>query len=262
MLLSVGLLQYIATRVATLFGLLPASIATWTIDLVAVAVPVAGALTFINWRWNWRPAHIGLTRRPVDLALLALGLLCGAVAALVAHLLSGLLAGQALPVGQVGAVELASLIRLALLPFAVELVFRGAVIARYQADLSGREILVAAAITPLAWVVIQQFFGFEGPPNMVHTVTDGALSLFLTLLFVRTSSVWLSAGLRAGLLVAAALASLQIERGGLVLWGVGAAILVTMDWYRQERMPKRMPPGGGRRGEQGGRTVRGPWGPH
>jgi membrane protease YdiL (CAAX protease family) len=267
-LFGVGLLQYILNMVATLFGLLPQGPAMLIRMLVAVVVPIVGALTYVNWRWNWKPEHIGLPRTGTAVWHTLLGLLLGAAAAVLSAVVAGLLSGRgltlSLPTLPTSTMALFLLIFSIPMAFTIELIFRGAVISRYQADLGGWEVLLAAALTPFGWLIIQRFFGFNGPPVGLETPGSMAMSVFLALLFVRTDSVWLSAGLRAGMTaLAALLVSQSGGNGELVVWGVAAAVLLILEWLRQERMPKRVQPNRGyQRGHNRGRTVRGPWGPH
>jgi membrane protease YdiL (CAAX protease family) len=139
--------------------------------------------------------------------------------------------------------------------FATEMIFRGAAISRYQADLTRREVLLAATLTPFGWLMVQRLLSVNGPPSGMNSPTEMAMSVFLALLFLRTDSVWLSAGLRAGALVlAVVLPAAAAGPGGPVLWGSAAAILLALEWFRQERMPRRV--------QSNRRTIRGPWGPH
>jgi hypothetical protein len=269
-LLAVGLLQYIIGGLLGLLGVVlpPAALLLLQILVVAV-VPVVGALTYMDWRWNWKPEHIGMPRSAAAVWQTLLGLVIGAAAGLFGVVVSGLLSGRGLVVPVLAlpaftGLSVIDLVRIVFTAFATEMIFRGAVISRYQADLSPREVLLAATLTPFGWLIIQGVFRYSGLPTGMGTVTEIAMTVCLALLFLRTDSVWLSAGLRAGALVLIALMpDVPTGAGGPVVWGVAAAILLALAWSRQERMPRRVQPNrGSQRPSRGGRTIRGPWGPH
>lgn len=264
-LFAVALLVYVVQSVATLFGLLPAAWSRPIIEIVGVVVPIAGTITYLDWRWNWRLEHVGLALR-FDSAIWSLaGLGLGAVAALLSFLLTRLLpGGEALPGLQVAAFPVWTLIQQLFLAFIVELAFRGAVISRYQADLTPREVLIAATLTPFGWQILQSFFRLGDVPVGINTVWMAVMSVALALLFLRTDSVWLSTGLRFGMiatLMITGVGQAQIQTGGLLLWGTVAAILLVLEWNKLQSLPRRIEPRGQHRWGRG-RTVRGPWGPH
>lgn len=259
-LFGIGLLQYILVQVATLFGLMPAIAAEPVALVVGLAAPVVGTMYYIDWRWSWKGEHIGLSRDPATAAgKWLLGLAGGVAVALLAHVVSGLLTTGAFTVSTPAFAAGVNPLVLAgvLLPyFVVELVFRGAAISRLQADLSPREVLIAAPLIPLLWFLINALFRSGTLPMGIESNADLAATLFVALLFLRTDSVWLSAGLRMGFVAAIALLSLRVtDQGGLVVWGVGALVLLALELSKLQRMPKRV--------TQRGRTTRGPWsGPH
>jgi membrane protease YdiL (CAAX protease family) len=265
-LLGIGLLQYLLVIVGTLFGLLPGGLVRTTIiELIAIGAPVIGTLTYINWKWAWKAEHIGAVRSSAGAVWLVIGLMIGMVAAVVAYLLSALFSGGAIPfaVPPFAAFGFIAFFRTLALAFGIELVFRGAVISRYQADLPYKELLIAALLTPFAWALIAGFFILPGPLTGIGNLWLVALSLFLTLLFLRTDSVWLSAGLRAGMVGMVAALPLQIsDTGGLAVWGTAAAILLFQEWRKLQGQPQRVAPRRGPQPPGRGRTIRGPWGPH
>jgi len=259
-LAGVGLLQYILVRIGTGFGFLTGSVAIFIGAVVAVIVPIAGTMYYIDWRWSWKAEHIGLGRTAGAAAgKWLLGTAGGAVGAFVAHIVSQLVSGQSVAFSLPGLMPPPAFLPLTLLlahAFVTELVFRGASISRLQADLSPREVLIAAPLIPLIWFVVTALFGYGRLPLGIESSSDVAATLFVVLLFLRTDSVWLGAGARMGFLAAAGLLSLQItDQGALLVWGVAAMILLALEWSKQQRMPKRV--------QQRGRTTRGPWsGPH
>lgn len=258
---GIGLLQYILVQVATLFGLLPAVAAVPIALVVGLVAPVVGTMYYIDWRWSWKAEHIGLSRNPATAAgMWLLGLAGGVVAALLAHVVSESLTAGAFTVSTPAFASSINPLILAgaLLPyFVVELVFRGAAISRLQADLSQREVLIAAPLVPLLWFLITSLFRSGALPMGIESTSDMAATLFVALLFLRTDSVWFSAGLRMGFVAAIALLLLRVtDQGGMVVWGIGALVLLAMELSKLQRMPRRMTP-------QRGRTTRGPWnGPH
>lgn len=264
-LFAVALLLYIAQSVATLFGLLPAAWARPVLEVVGLVIPIIGTIGYLDWRWSWRPEHVGLARRFDSAVWILAGLGLGAVAGLVTLLLTRLLpGGEGVPGLQVATFPVWTLVQLLFLAFITELVFRGAVISRYQADLTHREVLIASTLTPFGWQILQSFFRLGDLPVGTSTAWMAAMSVALTLLFLRTDSVWLSTGIRFGtmasLLITGA-GNRQVETGGLLLWGAIAVILLAMEWNKLQGQPKRIEPRGQNRWGRG-RTVRGPWGPH
>jgi len=135
---------------------------------------------------------------------------------------------------------------------------------------------VAAVLTPMAWLILQRLLGYPYPWtglgsaagfSAAYSTGSGlwpyAMSAVLTLLFLRTDSVWFTAGIRFG----AAAALLVVQQGGgadtgvLVVWGTAAVVLAALAWFDQQQGPRRGAPGRGARVIRS-RTVRGPWGPH
>jgi membrane protease YdiL (CAAX protease family) len=266
-LFAIGLLHYILLSIVTLFGLLPASIGMQIELIAAVLVPVVGSLVFVKWRWNWSPEHVGLSRNQVSAVWLFLGAVVGLVAGFLAVLLTRWMGGQGLflGIGSIG-VSWVSLLFLLLSGFVVELVYRGVLVSRFQADLNHRELLLAAILAPFAWTLIQQFFRFDQPPTQIVNAWSAAMSVALALIFIRYDSVWLTAGLRFGMFGAISLLGTtrdRVESGGLLVWGTIAAVLLVLEWRKLQGTPQRVQPSRGPRGlRTSGRTVRGPWGPH
>lgn len=282
-LFLLGWLQGLADMVLGLFGLVElvsGLAAGWILLISAAVVPVWGALTFIDWRWGWKPDNAGLRTNFPAVFWLFPGLLAGAVAAGLAHLING--GGQMAAPG----LSFSMILLLAVLTvqiFASELVYRGAVISRLQSDLSGRDLLILVIGFPFAWTLIQMVIGrilwiSPVPATGISGMGTAALSVFLSLLFLRTNSVWLAAGVRVGLMLTAALMGLNAgdvaaglrggsgiaARGGdtglLLLFGIPAAILLWQEISRMRRV-RRPGPRGGQKVVYG-KTVRGPWGPH
>lgn len=265
-LLGIGLLQYVLVIVGTLFGILPSGLVrTLIIALIAIGAPVIGTLTYVNWRWAWKADHIGAVRSSAGAVWLVIGLMIGMVAAMVVYLLSALLSDGAIPfaVPPFAAFSLLAFLQTLALAFGIELVFRGAVISRYQADLPHKELLIAALLTPFAWALIAGFFILPGPLTGMGSTWLMAFSVFLTLLFLRTDSVWLSTGLRGGMVGMVVALPLEIsETGGLAVWGTAAAILLYQEWRKLQGQPQRVARRRGPQPSGRGRTIRGPWGPH
>lgn len=259
-LFGIGMLQYILMQVATLFGLLPSAAQVPVVMVVVLAAPVIGTMYYIDWRWSWKGEHIGLSRDPaVAAGRWLLGLGSGAVVALLAHAVSEVLTAGALTVGAPTFAlpdDPIILVYGLLSLFVAELVFRGAAISRLQADLSPREVLIAAPLITLLWYLMNAVFRTGELPTGILTPSDMAVTVFVALLFLRTDSVWLSAGLRMGFTAAGAFLSLKLsDQGEVLVWGAGALILLAMELSKLQRMPKRV--------VHRGRTTRGPWnGPH
>lgn len=277
-LFGVALLQYILMIVAGFFGVISTALAGLLTQAVSVAAPIVGTLLYVDWRWGWRAEHIGLVRTTRALVLavggLAIGLVAGALSLVVGALLSGTAINLSLASLDLSAAI--ALLWVLLLSFVVELIFRGAATSRFQADLSPREVLGAALLTPMAWQVLQKLLGYPlpwtgfGPAagfGAGYSVGSGlwpyAMSVVLTLLFLRTDSVWFTAGIRFGTTAFLLLVpgGLGVNNGGLVVWGVAAAVLLALVWFNQQQLPRRGAPGRGPRVIRS-RTVRGPWGPH
>lgn len=258
-LIGVGLLTHIMVQIATLFGFLPRSTQVLVGAVASIIVPVVGTMYYIDWRWGWKWEHIGLGRSPGPAAgKWLLGAAAGAAGAFVAHIASATIAAGAFTFTLPTVSLISNPFQLAvglLTLFVAELVFRGAATSRLQADLTPRDVLIAAPLIPVAWFLLTFIFGYGYLPFGYQHNYDLAAILFVTLLFLRTDSVWLSAGLRMGFFGAISLTTLSVtDEGGILVWGLGALILVAMEWSRQQRMPKRT--------TQRGRTTRGPWGPH
>lgn len=259
-LAGVGLLQYILVQVTTAFGLLAQPYRTPVALVVSTIVPVVGTMLYIDWRWSWKGEHIGLSRNAGTAAgKWLLGFVAGAAGAFVAHVLSESITARAftLTMPELSLAASPFLLTISLLQlFVAELVFRGASISRLQADLSPQEVLIGAPLIPIAWYIITAIFRFGFLPMGLEASWDIAATLFVTLLFLRTDSVWLTAGLRMGFAGAVSLLALRVTgQGGSIVWGIGALILLAQEWSKLQRAPKRMP--------QRGRTTRGPWGgPH
>ncbi|HWI61450.1 MAG TPA: CPBP family glutamic-type intramembrane protease [Symbiobacteriaceae bacterium] len=259
-LAGIGLLQYILVQVGTGFGLLPEPFRTPVALVVSTIVPVVGTMYYLDWRWSWKGEHIGLSRSPGTAASKwLLGFAAGVAGALIAHVLSESIAAQAFTLTMPDlrlAVSPLVLVFSLLQLFVAELIFRGAAISRLQADLSPQEVLLGAPLIPIAWFIISRIFRFGFLPMGIEVGWDIAATLFVTLLFLRTDSVWLSAGLRMGFAGAVSLLTLGVTaQGGNIVWGIGALILLVQEWTKLQRAPKRM--------QQRGRTTRGPWGgPH
>lgn len=265
-LFGVGLLDYIVLRVVGLFGLLPAGLSLWVIPVVGVIMPILGTIAYLDWRWGWRLEHIGMGWSVRSLGRLVLGAVLGVIAGFGSYVLWWLTTrpGPLMPAG------------LSFLPpnwpemitglggaFAIEMVFRGATASRYEADLHDWEIVAAAVFTPFVWTWLQRIFGLGILQAGVDTLWMGAMSVALTMLFLRTDSAWLTAGLRFGMMAAVLVLPLQIDgNGAVMLWSIVALVLLVLEWLRRQSMPKRMQPRRGPQRTTYGRTVRGPWGPH
>jgi hypothetical protein len=108
------------------------------------------------------------------------------------------------------------------------------------------------------------------PSTGISTLGTAAMSVCLSLLFLRTDSVWLTAGIRMGVhLLSFGLGSslpprtFPADAGLAIVFGVPAVIMLLLEINKLQSF--RRPGGGSRRGPQRvvyGRTVRGPWGPH
>lgn len=281
-LFLLGLLQILVDQVLTLFGLVGGRVASFLLLLSGVVVPAWGALTYADWRWGWKPDNAGLRTGTRDILWLAPGLAAGALAGVLAHLLTGFLEGGAVR----PALDLTpSVVALAAIgaagAFTTELVFRGVVASRFQHDLSGRDVLILATAMPLVWELVQVafrgvFFISPQPDPAIAGLGTLALSVFLTLLFLRTDSVWLTAGIRAGLGAVIPLPVLGLSGGPglnlsllrweaseislLIVFGIPALTLLLLDINRLNMF--RRPQARRARRPTFGKTIRGPWGPH
>ncbi len=280
-LLIIGWLQYLFSIVVGLFGILPrfAPDLDFVIQLVAAGVlPIWSALTFIDWKWGWKGDNAGLRVTPAAAFWYLPGLLGGVLAVALVWVLAK---GFTAPVISVSGVKWLWLGFSTLLQvFVTELVYRGIVTSRFQHDLSGWERLAAATLVPPLWMLIQGtgFLAMGWPVTFIGGMGTVALSVFLTLLFLRLDSVWLSAGLHSGLLIGLMLLGLarnmaeqslflvvtpQAEQSLFLLFAPLAGVLLYLEWKRMG--PIRRPSGGPGRGPKRvvyGKTVRGPWGPH
>lgn len=261
-LFSIALLQYIADNVVTLFGLLPAlaggRVTFWVMGIAAAILPIAGALAYINWRWSWGPEHIGLRWTATAPVWLLGGLAVGGALAYgivqVEQFFPSTTPNLPVVVGEPALI-------FALQALALEVVYRGVLISRLEYDLARKEFLLSAILLPLVWVPVQTFFQFTQPSTGVVALGTAALSVTLSLLFMRTESVWLTAGLRAGLYLAVWALGLPLsERGLMLVFGPLALVLFLMEWLKVKPISRP----GTRRTQQRtfGKTVRGPWGPH
>ncbi|HEY3364561.1 MAG TPA: hypothetical protein VGK74_05870 [Symbiobacteriaceae bacterium] len=266
-LLGIGLLQYIISSIASLFGLLPAALAPWVGAMVMAVVPIVGTIVYLDWRWAWRLEHIGMEWNGQAAVRLVLGAVLGLLAALAAHSVTWLMSGPAWPLlpqsWNLRPFTGSELITVLGGAFATEMVFRGAVVSRYEADLHDWEIVGAAVLTPFLWDMVQRFMRLGMLDTAVGSLWLGAMSVSLTLLFLRFESAWLTAGLRFGMATGMMLLPLVVsDNSALIIWGAVAVVLAVLEWFRRQGMPRKLPP---RRGPQRvvrGKTVRGPWGPH
>ncbi|MBY6275883.1 hypothetical protein [Symbiobacterium thermophilum] len=265
-LLLITLLQMIADQVVTLFGLLGSvapSAARWAVAASHAVVPIAASLTYIDWRWGWKADNAGL--RPTFAARFWFlpGLAGGLALAGLAFLLGGWGRMPQLNLGVESLVQ-AALTSAAL--FGVELILRGIAISRFEQDLSGRDVLLLALVTPVAWVVLTALFGLGWPAPQIRAQFGGlaglTFSALQSLLFLQTQSVWLVAGVHIGLYLGRNVLGLDYGQAGLLLvTAVPAALLL---WRELNRM-RTIRPAGPRPGKRRvvyGKTVRGPWGPH
>lgn len=239
LLLGVSLLTMLT---GTLLSLLAFGPLVLILPLLQSLVPAVGALVYLNWRWGWQADTIGLTGGR-HLRWLPAGLGLGLLALVLTHGLGLLFGGTVLP-----AIDPQFQVWLAVGPellsvLSVELLFRGGATARLQADLAPKEALWTALALPLAaaWLggrlisVPTGIFGSE-PWTLFFTAS-------LTLLYLRTGSLWLNLGLSA--VVSAlplALGLLVLPQAALLLWVVVTVILLLLEWRRVDRMPRRFGP--------------------
>lgn len=267
-LFAIGLLQIILFRVLTLFGIVSVGfgIGLTLVRTVVSLVPVVGTFLYLDWRWGWGPEHIGLPRQQSAALMGLLGLLIGMAAAVLAHLASALFAGRWVTLAgflprPFSILDVGDLVLLFVEAFAVELVFRGVVISRYQADLDDQEAVLAGTLTPFAWVILSTALLGGFPTAGIYNIWQAAMSVALSLLFFRFNSVWLTSGLRVGMLLIPEVLQMEITRmGGLLVWGTAAAVLIAMEWNRLKHLPRPMGPR--RNPFRQERSWRGPWGPH
>ncbi len=265
-LLGLSFLVDVVVTIATFFGLMPEALAKLVALPVGTLAVIVGTFVYADWRWGWTAEHMGLHRRPgAIVGGLGGGIVLGGIAAVLVQLVAGWSSGAGLTLQTVAFSTplLIGLVMALLTSFVVELVFRAAAISRYQADLSQREILLAATLTPIAWSVIQALLNLGGLSTGIRTVWEMAMSVALALLFIRFDSAWLTTGIRFGMGATFLLLGMdprELDQGGLAVWGTVAAVLLALEWFRQQGQPKRVQPSRGR--VVRGRTIRGPWGPH
>lgn len=269
LVVGVRLLEYVVGLIAMLFGFLPVlvneNVTHWILLLVAVVVPTWGTLTYTNWKWGWKPENMGMARRPAAVGWVLLGLVLGAGAAGAAYALTAFLPGGAGTVAVPGlaAFRLYDVLQAMGLAVGLEVMYRGAVISRYQTDMDKRQVLWASLLTALAALIIETLFqGKPGPTTA--TMGTAAMSVALSLIFIWTDSVWFTIGLHVAMVTLPHILTLKAtDNARMLVWGVVAAILFALEWNRLNRAPRRVQPGGrGGRGPQRGQTIRGPWGPH
>lgn len=273
-LLLVGWVAGITGEVVGLFGLLShvaPTVSLWLALINLAVVPIWAALTFIDWRWGWTTDNAGLRLTPAAVFWLLPGLLAGGLAAAFARLITG----GPLGLAPLSAELLALVLLVAVQIFGAELIYRGVAISRLQYDLAGRDLLILAIGIPFVWTLAQQvivrlIFISPVPGTGIAGLGTAAVSVFLSLLFLRTDSVWLAAGVRMGLVITAALLGVGrvedlrvLEQGLLIVFGIPAVILLLLEInkFGNLRRPDG-PRGGGRQRVVYGKTVRGPWGPH
>lgn len=261
-LVGLGLLAMVLQYVVTLFGLMPAVAAALVVGPAVALACVAGTFLYADWQWGWKASNMGL---PFNVGALSRGLAGGIAAGAAGALLAQAIGGQGpvLNLAVVGPPKLLELGMILLASFVVELIFRGAVVSRYQYDLSHWEVLAAATLTPFGWVIVNSLLRFGAPSAGVNSMWQAAMSVALTLLFLRFDSVWLTTGIRFGMVGTMALLGLGgagLENGALIVWGSVAAALLALEWFKRQGQPKRMQPTRGR--VTRGRMHRGPWGPH
>ncbi|HEY8346818.1 MAG TPA: hypothetical protein VIL07_06005 [Symbiobacteriaceae bacterium] len=263
-LFAIGLLQVIVAQLLTLFGLLPLGITAPLRETAIAIVPLVATFLYLDWRWGWGPEHIGLPRGAGAAGMALLGLLLGVAAAVASHLASALLGRfpislEAFRPAPFSAALLVDVLILIVMGFSVELMFRGVTMARYLADLSYEEAVLAGVLTPFAWAVLSTAVLGGFSTAGIYGPWQSAMSVALSLIFLRKESVWLTSGLRIGMFLPMALLNLRItEAGGFLIWGTVAAILGAMEWNRIKHLPRPM--GSSRR--YGDRYRRGPWGPY
>lgn len=267
-LFAMGLLQIILLQVLGLFGVLTGGVGMgFTLLLLIVnLVSVVGTFFYLDWRWGWGPEHVGLPRDKSAVLPGLLGLVIGAAAAVLAHVVGALLAGgQVTPAHFLprpfSILNVGSVVLLLVDAFVVELIFRGVVNSRYLADLEDQEAVLAGTLTPFAWAILSAAIVGGVPSAGIDGFWQGAMSVALSLLFFRFDSVWLTSGLRTGMVLTPAVLNLEItQRGGFLVWGIAAAVLIALEWKRLKHLPKPMEPRRSTSWQQ--RSWRGPWGPH
>lgn len=265
-LLLLAFLQGLADRIVTLFDLLPLvapSAARWAVSLSHAVVPIWGAVTYMDWRWGWKPDNAGLRQTAAARFWLLPGLAGGLALAGAGFLIAG---WGRMPQPDLAPEPLLQAALAAVALFGTELIFRGVLASRFAQDLAGKDVLLLTLAGPVVWgvfaPVLGQMFGLSIPHPGIEGMGALAFSLLLSLLFLQTQSVWLVAGAHIGLDLGRRLLGLAYSDGALFLVSaVPAAVLLWLELERMRNIRRPGPRGGGKRVVYG-KTVRGPWGPH
>lgn len=238
LLLAVSLLNVLSGMILGVFAI---GVFAPILGALQGAIAVAGALTYMSWRWGWQADTIGLTGAR-NLRWLPAGLGLGLGALVLTWALS-------IPFGYglIPAVNPTTTGLVAALPFlvsvlAVEVVYRGGATARLQADLAPKEALWTALVLPL---VAYWLGGFLAVQTGIQAGQPWTLffTAALTLLYLRTGSLWLNLGLHGVVVLVPVLLGLRLApQAALLLWAVVVAILLYLEWKRIERMPRRLGP--------------------
>lgn len=236
LLLAVSLLTMISGMVLGAFA-----IPLLILGALQGVVAVVGALTYLSWRWGWRADTIGLTGAR-HLRWLPAGLGLGLVALALTYGLGIPFGYSKMPTFTVTTGGLVAVIPVLISVLAVELIFRGGATARLQADLAPKEALWTALAVPLVATWLSGFFTVQtgiqaGQPWTLF------FTAALTLLYIRTGSLWLNLGLHAVVRALPALIGLVLApQAALLLWVAVVAILLFLQWKRIDRMPRRLAP--------------------
>lgn len=239
LLLGVSLLT---TLTGTLLSFLAFGPLALIVALLQSLVPAVGALVYLNWRWSWRADTIGLTGAR-HLRWLPAGLGLGLLALALTHLLGLLFGGPLVPTTELNALAWMAAAPALISVLAVELLFRGGATARLQADLAPKEALWTALALPLvaAWLsgsLIRIPSGISGREPWTLFLTAS-----LTLLYLRTGSLWLNLGLSAVVTVLPLILGLSVQpQAALLLWVTVTVLLLIFAWRRVERAPRRVGP--------------------
>ncbi|HLO03419.1 MAG TPA: CPBP family glutamic-type intramembrane protease [Symbiobacteriaceae bacterium] len=238
-LLGVSLLT---TLTGMLLGFLAFGPLVLVVAVLQSLVPIVGTLVYLDWRWGWRVDTIGLIGGR-HLRWLPAGLGLGALALVLTHGLGILLGGPVVPVLDSSAPVWLAVGPALISVLSVELLFRGGATARLQADLAPKEALWTALALPLvaSWLS----GSLISVPSGIHTREPWTLffTAALTLLYLRTGSLWLNLGLSAVVMVLPlALGLFILPQAALLLWVTVAVILLIMAWRRVDRMPRRVGP--------------------
>jgi membrane protease YdiL (CAAX protease family) len=243
-LVGISLLGSIVT---ILIGWIPLGINLHLI-LEGAVVPIAGAMAYLNWRWGWQADTIGLRAKPGPLWF-GVGVGIGVISLAAIYLL-GALFGAPLPkVNRPDEVALLSGFASALLAVAAEIIFRGGVTPRFQADLGAKEAFWAALVAPVVSTYLSSGIPTGIVPGALWTLFFSAV---LTLLFLRTGSLWLTIGLHATMGAMPVVLRDVLPQAALLYWGAVAILLALLEWSRLKRFPRRINP-------HGPRTKRQPW---